>query len=87
MLVIDGGLSKAYQRVTGIAGYTLIDNSHEVYLVAHEPFTDREDSIKNFRDILPSKYIVKKRPVRAKVADTDTGYDIGLEIDSLIEEL
>lgn len=87
MLVIDGGLSKAYQRVTGIAGYTLIDNSHEVYLVAHEPFTDREDSIKNFRDILPSKYIVKKRPVRAKVEDTDTGYDIGLEIDSLLEEL
>lgn len=87
MLVIDGGLSKAYQRVTGIAGYTLIDNSHEVYLVAHEPFTTREDSIENFRDILPSKYIVKKRAERAKVADTDTGYDINLEINALKQQL
>ncbi len=83
MLVIDGGLSKAYQKVTGIAGYTLIDNSHEVYLVAHEPFTSREESIEHYRDILPSKYVVKKRLQRAKVADTDTGYDIQLEIDSL----
>ncbi|RUA30276.1 MAG: class 3 fructose-bisphosphatase, partial [Bacteroidetes bacterium] len=28
LIVIDGGMSKAYQKVTGIAGYTLIYNSY-----------------------------------------------------------
>ena len=28
LFVIDGGFAKAYQKVTGIAGYTLIYNSH-----------------------------------------------------------
>ena len=36
VLVIDGGFSKAYQKETGIAGYTLIFNSYGLLLVAHE---------------------------------------------------
>ena len=28
LLIIDGGLSKPYQKTTGIAGYTLIYNSY-----------------------------------------------------------
>lgn len=76
MLVIDGGLSKAYQRVTGIAGYTLVDNSHEIYLVAHEPFTSKQDAIENFRDILPTQMIVTQRRKRARIIDTDVGHDL-----------
>ena len=38
VLVIDGGFSKAYQKQTGIAGYTLIYNSYGIRLVALEPF-------------------------------------------------
>ena len=30
LFIIDGGLSKAYQERTGIAGYTLIFNSHHL---------------------------------------------------------
>ena len=30
LFVIDGGLSKSYQPKTGIAGYTLIFNSHHL---------------------------------------------------------
>lgn len=73
MLVIDGGLAKPYQKETGIAGYTLVDNSHEVYLVAHQPFTTKEDAIANYRDILPTQEIVAKREKRAKVVHTDIG--------------
>ena len=42
VLVIDGGFSKAYQKETGIAGYTLIYNSYGLILAAHEPFESTE---------------------------------------------
>ena len=42
VMVIDGGFSKAYQKETGIAGYTLIFNSYGLLLVAHEPFESTE---------------------------------------------
>ncbi|MBG9980045.1 fructose-1,6-bisphosphatase [Facklamia sp. DSM 111018] len=73
MLVIDGGLAKPYQKVTGIAGYTLVDNSHEIYICAHSPFTTKEDAIASKRDILPKQFIVTERARRQQVADTDIG--------------
>lgn len=39
LFVIDGGLSKAYQKYTGIAGYTLIYNSNHLALAELKPFT------------------------------------------------
>lgn len=83
MLVIDGGLAKPYQKETGIAGYTLVDNSHEVYLVAHQPFTTKEDAIANYRDILPTQEIVAKRTKRAKVFNTDIGKGLGQQANRL----
>ena len=38
LFVIDGGISKAYQSTTGIAGYTMIFNSHSLTLAEHRPF-------------------------------------------------
>jgi len=38
LFVIDGGISKAYQSRTGIAGYTLIYDSHSLRLAEHLPF-------------------------------------------------
>ena len=35
LYVIDGGISKAYRTRTGIAGYTLIYNSHHIALAEH----------------------------------------------------
>lgn len=83
MLVIDGGMAKPYQKVTGIAGYTLIDNSFQIYLVAHHPFTTKEQAIKNFQDIIPTKRIVRTRDVRLKVNDTDIGYELRLQEEEL----
>lgn len=45
VLVIDGGFSRAYQKQTGIAGYTLIYNSYGLILAAHEPFESTEAAI------------------------------------------
>ena len=38
LLVIDGGFCEKYHDTTGIAGYTLIFNSHGLRLKAHQPF-------------------------------------------------
>lgn len=76
LLVIDGGFSKAYQKKTGIAGYTLVCNSRGMRLVAHEPFESTEAAIKNESDIFSDSIIVENFMTRKLVADTDTGKEI-----------
>ena len=82
LLIIDGGLSKPYQKTTGIAGYTLIYNSYGLLLTAHEPFTSTEDAIINETDIHSTKQIVEKVE-RKKIADTD----IGKKLEGQIQDL
>lgn len=73
LLVIDGGLSRAYQKVTGIAGYTLIFTSHELTLVAHQPFESTAAAISAEQDIHSVQSRVKAMPRRLLIADTDEG--------------
>lgn len=74
LIVIDGGMSEAYQPVTGIAGYTLIGNSHELLLAAHEAFTDAETMIREGDDPTPRTERVTTYPTRRMIADTDIGH-------------
>ncbi len=76
LLIIDGGFSKAYQSKTGIAGYTLVANSHGVRLVAHEPFESMESAIIHESDIFSDSTIVETALNRILVADTDIGTEI-----------
>ncbi len=87
LMIIDGGFSKAYQGKTGIAGYTLVYNSHGMRLVAHEPFESAEAAIKNETDIYSDSVIVETASFRLRVADTDTGYEIRESIAQLEELL
>lgn len=80
LLVIDGGFSKAYQAKTGIAGYTLVYNSHGMWIAAHEPFESKEAAIRRETDIVSDSFIVESSSIRLRVADTDTGYDIREQI-------
>ena len=73
VLVIDGGFSKAYQKTTGIAGYTLFYNSHGLVLAAHEPFESKEAAIESESDIHSTSTIVKQVADRKMVRDTDDG--------------
>ena len=73
LLVIDGGLSRAYQPVTGIAGYTLVFSSHELSLVAHQPFESTASAISSEQDIRSVQSPVKQMPHRLLIADTDEG--------------
>lgn len=84
LLVIDGGLSRAYQPVTGIAGYTLIFTSHELNLVAHQPFESTASAISAEQDIHSVQSLVKQMPRRLLIADTDEGDDLRARVDDLM---
>jgi len=83
LFIIDGGFSKAYQGKTGIAGYTLVSNSHGMRLVAHEPFESAEKAIRNETDIFSDSVIVETMQERKRIADTDIGNEIKERIYSL----
>lgn len=75
LLVIDGGLSKAYQAKTGIAGYTLIYNSYGLLLASHEPFGSTQKAIEEGVDIHSKTEILEQNRNRIFVKDTDLGQE------------
>ncbi len=85
LLVIDGGFSKAYHAQTGIAGYTLVYNSHGMMLCAHEAFDSKETAVKEEIDIHSSTKFIVQAPERIRVRDTDRGKRIQKVIDDLSE--
>jgi fructose-1,6-bisphosphatase-3 len=83
LLVIDGGFCKAYQPTTGLAGYTLIYNSHGMRLVSHEPFDSIERAVMENTDILSTSKVFETAAQRKYVADTDIGRELRGQIDAL----
>lgn len=85
LLVIDGGLSRAYQPQTGIAGYTLLFNSHGLLLSAHDAFESVEMAVKRDEDMYSTLDMIEYAPKRLLVEDTDTGKELTKKIDALKE--
>ena len=83
IFVIDGGMSKAYQSTTGIAGYTLIYNSQCMILSCHDPFVTVNEAIRTETDIHSTQQTVYTPTVRKRVADTDVGKTLLERIDDL----
>jgi len=83
LMVIDGGFSRAYQKQTGIAGYTLISNSRGMLLAAHQPFESKQAAVSEEFDIDSETEIVHTHPFRLRVRDTDRGLEIQEKIDAL----
>jgi len=74
--VIDGGFSKPYQEKTGIAGYTLIYNSHGIQLVEHESFESREQAVLSGNDIQNRTLLQDFSSQRIHIKDTDKGREL-----------
>lgn len=87
LLVIDGGFCKGYHETTGIAGYTLIYNSHGLRLKAHTPFESVSSALQSNKDIHSDSEIVETESSRVMVMDTDIGEKIKGEINDLRELL
>ena len=83
LIVIDGGFSRAYQKETGIAGYTLISNSRGILLAAHQPFESTQRAVSEELDIDSTTEIIHTYPHRLRVVDTDRGKDIQKQIADL----
>jgi len=87
LLVIDGGFAKAYQDITGIAGYSLIYNSYGLLLASHAPFESMQRVIDENLDLQTHTEILERNQVRIRVKDTDEGREIQKKIDNLLDLL
>ena len=83
LIVIDGGFCSAYHQKTGIAGYTLVYNSHGMTLRTHQPFESIEKAIHEDEDIESSSERIYTAPRRILIGDTDEGQRKRTEIDDL----
>ena len=83
LIIIDGGFCKAYHKETGIAGYTLIYNSHGMRLNAHKPFESISKVLEENKDIESSTDIFETEEKRIRVRDTDIGKSIQEQIEDL----
>ncbi len=82
-LVIDGGFSKAYHATTGIAGYTLIYNSHGLQLVQHDSFESKDVAIVTGSDIHSRIQLAEFTGHRMLVRDTDRGQELIEQVNNL----
>lgn len=83
LIVIDGGFSQAYHKTTGIAGYTLIYNSHGMRIKSHQPFESVEKVLEENKDIESTSTMFETEADRIMVGDTDEGKQIKEEIEML----
>ena len=83
LMVIDGGFCKSYHKTTGIAGYTLIFNSHGIRIKSHQPFQSVFAALTENKDIESKSELVETEKERLMVRDTDTGKKIKEDIEGL----
>jgi len=82
IFIIDGGISKAYQKTTGIAGYTAITTSKHMYLAEHKPYQPLlEDGTQVFHR--PVMHLIDTVPERLRIRETDNGEELRAQISNL----
>ena len=82
LYIIDGGISKAYQKQTGIAGYTFIFNSRFMALSEHKPYSPlQEAGTQEFHS--PEIKTVYTLPRRMLISDTDQGLELFERVESM----
>jgi fructose-1,6-bisphosphatase-3 len=83
LIVIDGGFSPAYQKKTGIAGYTLVYNSWGLLLATHHSRKASPAADMDIHDIDCTTEIIENQHRRIRIKDTDRGREIQHRIDEL----
>lgn len=87
LIVIDGGFCNHYHKTTGIAGYTLIFNSHGLRIKSHHPFESIFKAVIENKDIDSDSSLVETERKRVRVKNTDIGKGIEEKIEELKELL
>ena len=70
--------------ITGIAGYTLVDDSYGIKLASHMALECREEAIQAEKYIVTTVDIVETMANRRRVRDTNIGEEIKNQIDALL---
>ncbi len=83
LFVIDGGFCRSYHKTTGLAGYTLIYNSHGIRIKAHQPFESVYAALSENKDIESESELVETEKERIMVKHTDIGKKILEDIEGL----
>ena len=83
LIIIDGGMSTTYRKLTGIAGYTLIFNSYGLAITSHSPFESIDSIVEKNQEMMSQKFIVEKAGRRLLVGDTDKGKELLADIEDL----
>ena len=83
LIVIDGGFSPAYQKKTGIAGYTLVYNSWGLLLASHQGNGANPPADMDILDIDCTTETIENRQQRIRIKHTDLGRKIQHHIEEL----
>lgn len=87
LIIIDGGFCQAYHQKTGIAGYTLISNSHGLRIKAHDEFCGINEVLENDKDIISNSKIIETYRKRLTIKDTTEGKKLEIMLNGLKEVL
>ncbi len=87
LLVIDGGISAAYHKKTGIAGYTLTYNHSELRLISHKPYISKEKALNKGNHVTLDSMRVNKFKEKLKISDTDIGAKLQEDVEYLYKLL
>ncbi|WP_368645841.1 fructose-1,6-bisphosphatase [Alkalibacterium putridalgicola] len=85
LIVIDGGMNEAYRAATGIAGYSLLNNSYGFQIVTHQPFESVSGFFERGKDETSLKHVIDGKLERTLIKDTTIGTAIQKQIDILLE--
>jgi fructose-1,6-bisphosphatase-3 len=90
LIVIDGGMSHAYQKTTGIAGYSLLNNSYGFQLVTHQVFKGIQAFLDSGVETTDLKEIIPGNLKRRLIEDTTIGQGLTrqiMDLEALLSEL
>ena len=86
VVVIDGGMSSAYRKTTGIGGFTLVSNAEGVKLATHQSFAGMEAAIKKNAELV-SEFRTIEKAEGLQVSDTDQGKKLAAHSAELLQLL
>ena len=87
LFVIDGGLCEAYQKKTGTAGYSLLNNSYGFQLVTHQPFQDIQKVVDSPFEQTSLKRVMEDLEDRTLIQSTTIGQNLLEQQQELIQLL
>lgn len=87
LFVIDGGLCEAYQKKTGTAGYSLLNNSYGFQLVTHQPFQDIQKVVDSPFEQTSLKKVIEDLEDRTLIQSTTIGQNLQEQQQELIQLL